>query len=171
MPKHGALPNGSSVRSIPSRWRDYGAIGHVTVQYLTDFDGCGFGKYVTSHTSVGSGSNPCGPVMRSHFLIRRFQCAVLDTRACACAGRTINAPSKTVCSTEKLALSWRANGNEPTVISITLMAAHPDYIGKSVQVRLGPGPPCGLENRRPKGYPGSSPVPSAISDQQLTVLP
>ena len=68
----------------------------------------------------------------------------------------------------KLALRWRADGNEPTVTAITLMAAHLIYIGESVEVRLGSSPLCGLENRRPKGYAGSSPVPSAISFEQLT---
>lgn len=68
----------------------------------------------------------------------------------------------------KLALRWRADGNEPTLTSITLMAAHPDYIGKSMEVGSGPDPLCGLENRRLKGYAGSSPVPSAISFEQLT---
>jgi hypothetical protein len=58
--------------------------------------------------------------------------------------------------------------NEPAVTSITLMAAHSVYIGKSVEVRSGSSPLCGLENRWPKGYAGSSPVPSAISIQQLT---
>jgi len=37
-----------------------------------------------------------------------------------------------------LALRWRADGNEPASTSITLMAAHLIYIGKSVEVRLGP---------------------------------
>jgi len=66
---------------------------------------------------------------------------------------------------EKLALRWRANGNEPTNTSITLMAAHPDYIGKSVEVGSGSSPLCGVESRRPKGYAGSSPVPSATQDR------
>ena len=43
------------------------------------------------------------------------------------------------------------------------MAEHSIYIGKSMEVRSGSSPLCGLENRRPKGYAGSSPVPSAIS--------
>jgi len=43
-----------------------------------------------------------------------------------------------------------------------LMAAHPIYVGKSMEVRSGRDPLGGLENRRPKGYAGSSPVPSAI---------
>ena len=47
------------------------------------------------------------------------------------------------------------------------MAAYPDYIGKCAEVRLGPSPLCGLENRRPKGYAGSSPVPSAIKLPEL----
>jgi len=50
------------------------------------------------------------------------------------------------------------------------MAAHSIYIAKSVEVRLGSSPICGLENRRPKGYAGSSPVPSAIHIQQLTLV-
>jgi hypothetical protein len=37
-----------------------------------------------------------------------------------------------------------------------------------VEVGSGSRPLCGLENRRPKGYAGSSPVPSAIQVQQLT---
>ena len=49
------------------------------------------------------------------------------------------------------------------------MAAHPIYIGKSVEVGSGRRPLRGLENRRPKGYAGSSPVPSAISFQRLTL--
>ena len=48
---------------------------------------------------------------------------------------------------------------------LTLMAAHSIYIGKSVEVRSGPRPLRGLENRRPKGYAGSSPVPSATSQE------
>jgi len=64
-------------------------------------------------------------------------------------------------SIKKLALRWRADGNEPSVTSITLMAAHLIYIGKSVEVGSGSSPLSGLENRRPKGYAGSSPVPSA----------
>jgi len=47
------------------------------------------------------------------------------------------------------------------------MAATLIYIGKSVEVGSGSSPLRGLENRRPKGYAGSSPVPSAISNQQL----
>src|SRR5688572_21738416 len=50
-------------------------------------------------------------------------------------------------STEKLALRWRADGNGPTDTSITLMAAHPVYIDKSMEVGSGPGPLRGLENR------------------------
>jgi hypothetical protein len=66
---------------------------------------------------------------------------------------------------KNLALRWRADGTEPTNTSITLMAAHSIYIGKSVEVRSGSRPLRGLENRRPKGYAGSSPVPSAITHQ------
>jgi hypothetical protein len=64
-----------------------------------------------------------------------------------------------------LAVRWRADGTGPIATSITVMAAHPVYIGKSVEVRSGSSPLCGLENRGPKGYAGSSPVPSAIQDK------
>jgi len=37
-----------------------------------------------------------------------------------------------------------------------------------MEVESGLSPLRGLENRRPKGYVGSSPVPSAISFQTLT---
>jgi len=47
------------------------------------------------------------------------------------------------------------------------MAAHSIYVGKSVGVGSGSRPLCGLENRRPKGYVGSSPVPSATSFEKL----
>jgi len=37
-----------------------------------------------------------------------------------------------------------------------------------VEVGSGSNALCGLENRRPKGYAGLSPVPPAIQAQQLT---
>jgi hypothetical protein len=49
---------------------------------------------------------------------------VRDTRLRVC-GRSINA-SYEECSSGNLALSWRADGNEPAFTSITVMAAHPD---------------------------------------------
>ena len=74
------------------------------------------------------------------------------TRLRVC-GRAIYASQKIV-DRRKLALRWRADGNEPTNTSITLMGAHLIYIGKSVGVGSGPGALRGLENRRPKGYAG-----------------
>ena len=82
------------------------------------------------------------------------------TRLRVC-GRSKKSTIEDYLARQNLALRWRADGNEPTVTSITLMAAHPVYIGKSMEVGSGSSPLCGLENRRPKGYAGSSPVPSA----------
>ena len=68
-----------------------------------------------------------------------------------------------LCLEPSLISLQKSSGIEPTCTSITLMLRTLIYIGKSMEVGAGSIPLCGLENRRSKGYAGSSPVPSAIS--------